>query len=210
MKVYGLTGGIGSGKSTVARLFHGLGIPVVDADVLARDAVAPGSPGLAEVVATFGDEVLDAAGRLDRHALARVVFNDTEKKRRLEAIIHPRVQMAFMSEVQRLGASSHDAMIYEVPILFEKGLEAKFAGVVLVCAPLEVRMARVVERDGIDPADVRARMRHQLSDDETRARATYIIENDADLAALERQVEALARDVFGVDIQRAPDGTPHG
>lgn len=191
MKVFGLTGGIGSGKSSVGRLLASQGVPVIDADVLAREAVAPGSEGLAEVIAAFGTKMLGDDGALDRPALARAVFGDEDARRRLEAIVHPRVQAAFATQVAAHAETGASAVVYEVPILFERGLEAAFAGVILVCAPEATRIARVTARDNVEADEVRARIGAQLSDEDKRPRATFIIENDGDEAHLRAQVEAL-------------------
>lgn len=204
MRIYGLTGGIGSGKSTVATLFEGLGVPVLYADELAREAVARGSDGLRDVIAAFSADVLTPEGALDRRKLAQVIFNDPEAKARLEGIIHPRVRELFMRRTAALAEDGVDAILYEVPILFEQNLAPMFTATVVVCAPEEARLRRVIARDGVSAEEVRDRMRHQLSDAEKRAKATHVVENDAGLDALGARVAVLARELFGIESTAVP------
>lgn len=212
MRIYGLTGGIGSGKSTVAKLFEACGLPVLYADQLSRDAVAPGSQGLGEVVESFSVDILHPDGSLDRRRLGQLVFNDPSAKQRLESIIHPRVQEQFLRRTSALATAGTEAMIYEVPILFERELDHIFTAILLVCSPEGERVRRVTKRDGVSPQEVRDRMQHQLPDDKKRARATYIIENDAGIDELRARVAELALELFGVKLDSAQtaagDGTP--
>ncbi|MCA9556315.1 MAG: dephospho-CoA kinase, partial [Myxococcales bacterium] len=132
MRVVGLTGGIGSGKSTVAAILRALGAVVIDADVLAREAVAPGSPGLAEVVARFGPDILDPDGALDRRALGRHVFKDAAARADLNAIVHPRVGQLAAERIQAARDAGAPLVVYDVPLLYESGLEAGFEAVIVV------------------------------------------------------------------------------
>jgi dephospho-CoA kinase len=193
MEVYGLTGGIGSGKSTVAEMLEEYGIPVVSADELSRMVVAPGSRGLADVVEAFGEEVLDDKGELDRKKMGRIVFAAPERRRELEAILHPRIRERYEQVLDALEKAGHPVMIYEVPLLFEKKLDLQdeMKGVILVTATADTRIARVKARDALTTEDVLARMRAQMPEQEKRARADYIIHNDADLDELRREVEYL-------------------
>lgn len=191
MDVYGLTGGIGSGKSAAAAIFDELGVPVVSADELSRVIVTPGSEGLGAVVATFGEGVLAADGELDRRKLGAIVFKDAAKRARLEGILHPRIRERFQDVLTTLEATGHTMVVYEVPLLFENNLDKQMKAVILVSAPEAARIARVVERDRLSPDDVRARMAAQMDDTTRRSRAQHILENDGDLAHLRRQVEAL-------------------
>ena len=197
----GLTGGIACGKSTVASIFHELGIPIVDADQIAREVVAPGSEGLDEIVKAFGDEVLQADGALDRKALGRVVFADAAKRKQLEAITHPRIAQAGMAALAALGAST-DApyLIYEAALLVESGAHRMFPALVVVAVSPAVQLARLVARDG-DPQDARARIASQMPMEEKVAAATHVIWNDGDHAALRVRVaevhEALTRMLNG-------------
>ena len=191
MQVYGLTGGIGSGKSTVAKIIEAYGVPVVSADELSRMVVAPGSPGLAAVVAAFGDGVLTPAGELDRARLAAIVFADPERRAQLEKIIHPRVRDRFEEVLDILEKSGHDRVVYEVPLLFENDLHHLMDGVIVVTAREDLRVARVCERSGLTPEEVRARIATQLDDATRQARADYVISNNGDLGDLQREVEVL-------------------
>ncbi|MGC8474038.1 MAG: dephospho-CoA kinase [Candidatus Dormibacteria bacterium] len=176
--VIGLTGGIASGKSTVGRMLEELGAEVVDADQLAREVVAPGTPGLQEVVAAFGKEVLDGEGGLDRGRLAARVFADPGERRRLERLLHPKI--AELAR-QRLAAVQGRLAVYQAPLIFETGREGEFQGVLLVdCAP-EVQLARLRLRDQLQEAEARARLAAQLPAAERRRRATWIVENSGSL-----------------------------
>jgi dephospho-CoA kinase len=205
MRIYGLTGGIGSGKSTVAALFERCGIPVLSADALAHDAVSVGTEGLREVVDAFSSEILNADGSLDRRKLGQIVFNDPTAKRRLEGIVHPRVQERFLERARELSQEGVQAMIYEVPILFERDLDTMFAATILVCSPEADRIRRVTIRDSVSEREVQDRIHNQLPDNDKRARATYVINNDAELDALREQVAALALEVFGQEMTADAD-----
>jgi dephospho-CoA kinase len=185
----GLTGGIGSGKSVVARLLAGHGAVVIDADVLAREAVAPGSAGLAMVVAEFGPEVLDADGSLDRSKLAQVVFADPDRLARLNAIIHPYVRRRSADIV---AAAPADAVVVEdVPLLVENNLQGRYDVVVVVDASPETQVGRLTRVRGMTESDAQARMSTQATREQRTAVADVIIDNDGDLGALETQTDAL-------------------
>ncbi len=220
MDVYGLTGGIGSGKSAVAELLQQYGIPVVSADELSRIVVAPGSDGLHDVVAAFGEGVLGPRAELDRSKMAAIIFKDTEGRKKLEAILHPRIRERYGQVLDALEGAGHDVVVYEVPLLFEKGLQGDMQGVVLVTANERTRIARVMHRDGVAEAQVRARMKTQMPEEHKRRKANYIIENDGDLDDLRREVEFLlsrfirveddgrARPVTDRAVGPAPSGAP--
>lgn len=189
MTSVGLTGGIGSGKSEVARLLAERGAVVVDADELAREAVAPGTEGLAAVVREFGSEVLAEDGSLDRARLGRVVFGDDSRRRALEAIVHPYVARR-REEIAR-QASPGSVMVYDVPLLVENGLQDDFDVVVVVDAADETRLRRLVAARGMPEADARARMAAQCTRGERLAEADVVVANDGDLAALRAEVDRL-------------------
>ncbi|MBK7824001.1 dephospho-CoA kinase [Nannocystis sp.] len=191
MDIYGLTGGIGSGKSAVAAFFEDFGVPVVSADELSRVVVTPGSEGLGAVVAAFGDGVLAANGELDRRKLGAVVFKDPTQRVRLEGILHPRIRDTFQDVLAALEATGHTMVVYEVPLLFENNLDKQMKAVILVSAPEDQRIARVMARDKLTPDEVRARMAAQMDDASRRARSQYVVENDGDLEHLRGQVDAL-------------------
>jgi dephospho-CoA kinase len=185
----GLTGGIGSGKSEVARLLAARGAVVVDADALAREAVAPGTPGLAAVVAEFGPGVLAADGSLDRAALGRVVFGDDARLAALEAIVHPYVGRR--SAELMAAAAPGDVVVYDVPLLVEKRLQDGYDVVVVVDAADETRLHRLVTLRGMTEQDARTRMVAQASRADRLAVADVVVANDAGLAELAARVDEL-------------------
>jgi len=190
MRIIGLTGGIGSGKSTVSGMLRALGAIVVDADEAARAVVAPGQPALAEIRAEFGEAVIGPGGDLDRKALAQRVFDDEPARLKLNAITHPRVREwmgARMSEAETSGAA---IVFMDTPLLYETGLDAGVAETVVVWVPMEQQVQRAVAR-GMDEEDVRARIRAQMPLDEKRARADHVVDNSGSLEATRQQVEAL-------------------
>ncbi len=174
----GLTGGIASGKSTVGRMLEDLGAAVVDADQLAREVVEPGTPGLQEVVAAFGRDVLDGEGRLARGRLGERIFADPGERRRLERILHPRI--AELAR-QRLAAVRGRLAVYQAPLIFETGREGEFQGVLLVDCDPELQLARLRVRDRLEEADARARLAAQLPAAERRRRATWVVDNSGSL-----------------------------
>ena len=194
MDVIGLTGGIASGKSTVAQMLRELGAVVIDADEAARAVVEPGSEAFAEIVDAFGTQVLDG-GHLDRSRLAQIVFADEAARRRLEAITHPRVRR-WMAERQREAAERGEPLVVlDIPLLFENGLEAGMKAVILAYAPEEVQIERLIRRNGLSRQDARARLAAQLPIEEKVARATYVIDNGGPLEATRAQTEKVWRQI---------------
>lgn len=191
----GLTGNIASGKSTVARVWQRLGAPVIDADVLARRAVAPGSVGLRRIVETFGPGVLDEAGRLDRAALRDIVFHDPEARAKLEAIVHPEVGRLRREEEARLEAAGEKIVVHDIPLLFEAGLDEEFDAIVLVDAPERVRLERLMRDRGLTEDEARRMIDAQMPSSQKRDRADYVIENEGTLEALERAAEEVWREL---------------
>ena len=195
MLLVGLTGGIGSGKSTVAELLAARGAWVVDADAVARAVVEPGTPALAQLVERFGSEILDADGRLDRPALGRIAFADEQSRKDLEGITHPAINHEFL---QRITEAPEDAIVVcDVPLLVESTTAGSrgYKFVIVVEAPRELRFERLEQR-GVPRADAEARMAAQATDEERRAVATHVIDNSGDLAHLERQVETVWADLL--------------
>lgn len=184
----GLTGGIGAGKSEVARLFSEFGALVIDTDELSREATAPGSAGLREVAARWPQVVRD--GRLDRAALAAIVFADPVARERLEAILHPHIRRLALE--REAAATPGGLIVHVVPLLFETGYADGVEKVVLVVAPRSQRIARTVARDGIAAAAVEARMAAQIDPQHAARRADFVIRNDGDRAEL----RARARTVY--------------
>jgi dephospho-CoA kinase len=191
----GLTGGIGSGKSTVASLLADRGAVIVDADAVARSVVEPGTPALAKLVERFGDGILAADGSLDRQALADVAFVDGESRKALEDITHPAINEEF---VRRMTEAPDDAVVVcDVPLLAEsKQAQARgYPVVVVVEAPLDLRLVRLEQR-GVAREDAQRRAAAQASEEERRALATHVVDNSGDLAHLEAQVETLWADLL--------------
>ncbi|HYH26235.1 MAG TPA: dephospho-CoA kinase [Blastococcus sp.] len=182
----GLTGGIGSGKSTVATLLAARGAVVVDADRIAREVLEPGTPGLSAVVTEFGPGVLTADGALDRAALAAIVFSDDDARRRLDGLVHPLVRHRTAELVQ---AAPPDAVVVnDVPLLVETGQAGSYDLVLVVEADLETRVARLVDR-GLTEADARARIVAQATDDQRRSVADVVLDNSGTPEELAAQVE---------------------
>ncbi|HEY2706024.1 MAG TPA: dephospho-CoA kinase [Candidatus Dormibacteraeota bacterium] len=177
MRLIGLTGGIATGKSTVARLLAGRGAAVVDADLLAREVVAPGSPALEEIASAFGPGVLTAAGELDRPGLAAVVFADPARRRILEEITHPRIAALMGRRIAAGLESGAPLVVADIPLLFEGGRTGLVEGVMLVDAPEDVQLRRLMLRDGLDEAAARARVAAQMPLGEKRRLATWVIDN---------------------------------
>jgi dephospho-CoA kinase len=185
----GLTGGIGSGKSEVSRRLASLGAVIVDADAIAHEVVAVGTPGLGDVVEAFGPEVLRADGSLDREGLGRRVFADAEQLARLNAIVHPLVgeRMRELAD----SAPPEAVVVYDVPLLVENSLASAYDRVVVVDVPVEVQVDRLVRLRGMAESDARARIAAQATREERRAAATDVIDNRGTLSDLERQVADL-------------------
>jgi dephospho-CoA kinase len=182
----GLTGGVGSGKSTVSAMLAELGAVVIDADLLAREVVAPGSEGLAAVVEAFGPTVLTATGELDRPALGAVVFADEAARRRLEAIIHPLVR-ARGAELEA-AAPAEAVVVHDIPLLAETGQADAFDAVVVVDVPVEVQLERMVRLRGMSPQEAQSRVAAQATREQRRAVATYVIDNTGTLEDLRDRV----------------------
>lgn len=185
----GLTGGVASGKSTVSEILAGLGAVVVDSDVLAREVVARGTPGLAAVVAEFGAEVLTDEGDLDRPALGRLVFADPTARQRLEAIIHPLVRER--GAALEAAAPPGALVVHDIPLLVEVGRADEFDVVVVVDTEPATQVARMVDERGWSREDAEARMAAQATREQRLAVATHVVANTGSLADLRRQVEEL-------------------
>ena len=190
MEVVALTGGVGSGKSTVAGMLRELGATVIDADEAARAVVEPGTPGFLQIRDAFGERYV-RAGRLDRAALAELVFHDPEALRRLNEITHPLVRQWMAERQQEAEARGEERVVLDIPLLFENGLQDAFATILLVYAPPDLQLRRLVEGRGFTDEDARARIAAQLPMAEKRGRATYVIDNSGSPSETRRQVEEI-------------------
>jgi dephospho-CoA kinase len=189
MLVVGLTGNIGSGKSTVARALEARGVPLIDADLLAREAVAPDSPALAGIVTRFGAQVLAAGGALDRAALRRIVFANAAERAALDAIVHPAVKArrdALLAEQRERGAR---VVVCDIPLLFETGLDHDVDVIILVDAPREQRLARIERDRGLTRDEALAMIDAQQPAEEKRARSDYVIDNDGTIEELQSRID---------------------
>ena len=184
-----LTGGIGSGKSTVARVFARQGAVIVDADRIAREIVAPGQPALAEIVDRFGSGVIGEDGSLDRPALAAIVFSDKPALAALNAITHPRIAARSAELID--AAPPDSVVVYDMPLLVEQRLADGWDAIVVVEAPLDLRVERLMRDRGMTESDARARIASQADDEQRRAVADHLIRNDGTVTDLERRAAAV-------------------
>jgi len=192
-----LTGGIATGKSHVRARFEELGVPTIDSDVLAREAVQPGSAGHAAVIARFGPDILDASGMLDRRKLAGVVFSNVEARRDLEHIIHPVVRAATEAWFASVDASRHPFAIADIPLLYETGRNADFDAVIVVACHPGTQLRRVMERDKLTEAEARSRIAAQLPIEEKISRADHVIRTDGSFLDTDAQVLEVHRQLVG-------------
>lgn len=187
--LFGLTGGIASGKSVVGARLRARGVPVIDADQLAREAVLPGSQALKQIVKTFGEDVLLGDGSLDRKKLGQLVFADAEKRKALNAIVHPAVSMLTFARAKELRDEGEALAAYEAALIVENGIADAFRPLVVVAAPDDVQITRMISRDGITEAEARARLSAQMPLAEKIAKADYVIENTGSIAGVERRTD---------------------
>lgn len=212
LQVFGLTGGFGSGKSSVAARLRSRRVPVIDADELARVVVLPGSRGLRAIAEQFGSSVIHG-GVLDRKALAQIVFADPSARTRLNAITHPRVQELRAEREQALAAAGEPLACYEVPLLYENGLDEQLAAVVVVTVPEPLQISRAMARDRASEAEVRARLAAQLPLSDKAARADFVIDNSGSREAMNARTDEVLRALcarLGVDASRyfSPEEPP--
>ena len=181
----GLSGGIGSGKSTVAKILADLGAIVIDADGIAREVLEPGQVGYEKTILVFGDSVLSDSGGIDRKKLAELVFKNPEQLAKLEAIIHP----AVIGRVAQMRESLPETsiVVYDTPLMFEKQLQGQFDKVLIVTADIELRRSRLLDR-GLELSDINARIANQATDEQRESIADFVIQNNGTLAQLQEQV----------------------
>jgi dephospho-CoA kinase len=195
VKLVGLTGGIASGKSTVAAILRRLGAAIINADELARAVVEPGREACQEIVATFGSDVLQGDGAIDRRKLREIIFNDAEARKKLESIIHPRVRALAEEKIRALEAAGSALVVYEVPLLFEAQIHQWIRPVIVVACDIDKQKSRLKERDDLSDAEAQSHIEAQMSLEEKRKLADYIIENNGSLADLEAQVKAVVEKI---------------
>ncbi|MCB0219799.1 MAG: dephospho-CoA kinase [Chrysiogenetes bacterium] len=191
MKIFGLTGGIACGKSTVSALLTGHGARVIDADQIARDVVLPGKPAYKDIVAAFGEGVLAPDGTLNRPALGKIVFADEKARARLNAITHPRIAQETAQRIQAERAAGTQILIYDAALLVETGGYKMYEALIVVSARPEVQMERLIARDGISEEEARQKIAAQLPLEEKEAVADYVIDNSGTLEELKTRVDAL-------------------
>ena len=195
MKLVGLTGGIASGKSTVAAILRRLGAAIINADELSRDVVQPEQDAWKEIIKTFGPDILQEDKTLDRRKLRKIVFDNPEARKKLEAIIHPRVRALAESRISELAAAGSSVIVYEVPLLFEAQIHLWLRPVILVACDLETQKKRLLERDHLTALEAQQHLDAQMSLEKKRKLADYVIENDGTREELEQQVRAVLQKI---------------
>ena len=194
MKWVGLTGGLGTGKSTVSKMLISRGIPVIDADRIAREVVEPNGPAFPGIIQAFGSGILQPDGSIDRAMLAKAVFDDPKKLIQLETLVHPLVQEEVLNQRAWLKDQHHQWAVYDVPLLFEKNLKSQFDFVLVVSVTdAATQISRLKQRNGWNDEEIQKRLKAQLPLSEKVAQANYVIQNDADLSSLEKKVDTLVQ-----------------
>ncbi|MEX0804919.1 MAG: dephospho-CoA kinase [Candidatus Binatia bacterium] len=196
MKLIGLTGGIASGKSTVAAILRRLGAQVIDADALAREIVQPSQPAWKEIVETFGKDVLQADDTLDRKKLRTMVFANPDARKQLEAITHPKIRQLAQEKIADCAAAAVPLVVYEAPLFFETNIHGWLRPVILVACDTMTQRRRLQQRDNLTQSEIKKHLGAQMSLEEKRKLADYIIENNGSLADLEKKVEALVKTIL--------------
>ncbi len=203
MIIAGLTGGIASGKSTVARMFAEEGAYVIDLDELSRLVVEPHQPAWREIVSHFGEEILQEDQRLDRGRLAHLVFGDPKKRKKLERIVHPRVLEAYEKKIKQILEKKVQAIVIaDVPLLMETEIEQRFDQVIVVYIPPEMQIKRLLERDGLGEGSAQDRLRSQMSIEEKARRGDYVIDNSGPFEETRRQVKEIFQKLKALEMKK--------
>lgn len=195
MKLIGLTGGIASGKSTVAAILRRLGARVIDADALARQVVQPHQPAWNEIVEAFGKDILQADGTLDRTKLRKIVFENPQARKQLEAITHPRIRRLAQEKIADYRAAGTPLVVYEAPLLFETNIHHWLRPVILVACDSATQRRRLQQRDVLTASEIYRHLEAQMSLADKRKLADYVVENDCSLEDLEKKVTALVQTI---------------
>jgi dephospho-CoA kinase len=195
VKLIGLTGGIASGKSTVAAILRRLGAAIINADDLSREVVQPGQEAWQEIIDTFGSQILQEDQTLDRKKLRRIVFDNREARQKLEAIIHPRVRSLAEQRVRELAAAGSSIIVYEVPLLFENQIHLWLRPVILVACDMATQKNRLQKRDRLTDTEAQQHLEAQMSLADKRKLADYVIDNNGSLEELEQQVRAVLQKI---------------
>lgn len=189
--ILGLTGGIATGKSTVTAMLRERGIPVIDADQIAREVVEPGKPAYEAIVRHFGRDILLEDGQLDRKKLGEVVFSDEAERQKLNAIVHPEVRRVMRQEAEVVEANGAQIVFMDIPLLYESKLQYLVEKIVVVYAPSDMQLARMMERDELDEEQAKKRLRAQFPIDQKKLEADFLIDNSQSREETQRQVEEL-------------------
>jgi dephospho-CoA kinase len=197
MRIFGLTGGIASGKSVVARMFRDEKIPVVDADRISREVTAPGKPAHGEIVRRFGAQILLPDDRIDRKKLGEIVFADPGRRTELESITHPFISAGIREAVSALASEGHAVVIVEAALILEKGRQGMFEAVIGVRCERRLQMARIMDRDGISREEALRIVSSQMDPEEKALASDYVIDNSGDIAETRAQVRAIAEKLKG-------------
>lgn len=195
MKLFGLTGGIASGKSTVAAILQRLGAAVINADELSREVMKPGQDAWKEIVETFGSDILQKDQSLDRKKLRKIVFHNPQARKKLEAIVHPRVRSLAEQRIRELASAGSSIIVYEVPLLFEGQIHVWLRPVVLVACDPETQKQRLRQRDQLSDTEAQQHLDAQMTLEDKRKLADYVIENTGSLEDLEQQVRAVLQQI---------------
>lgn len=195
MKVIGLTGGIASGKTTVARMIRQIGIPIICADRLAHQVVKPGCKAYQDIVKTFGRSILNKNATINRAKLGMIIFDNEKKRQRLNAIVHPEVMNVMKDQMTKLEKRGTKSVVLDIPLLYEEGLDTMCNEVIMVYAPVRQLKQRLIIRDKLDETQVNKRLKAQMSIEEKKKRAEHLVNNSGDLTKTQEQVERLLRQI---------------